>query len=139
MSKMPAGIGFASTNISDVTLARASRITPAVTAAQAALNDAMASRDRECKGGVGKFCREREVEVLQDAQELARRAPSERQRARHRRYECSLVGVPADAASMIRSLGGYSDELADIRARVMCRHRMACRARMVARMGRVYE
>jgi hypothetical protein len=53
-----AGIGFASTNISDVTLARASRVTPAVTTAQAALNDAMAARDRECKGGVGKFCRE---------------------------------------------------------------------------------
>ena len=58
-----AGVGFASTNIADVTLARASRTTPAVTAAQAALNDAMAARDRECKGGVGKFCREREAAV----------------------------------------------------------------------------
>jgi hypothetical protein len=58
-----AGIGFASVNISDVTLARASRVTPAVTAAQEALSDAMATRDRECKGGVGKFCREREATV----------------------------------------------------------------------------
>jgi hypothetical protein len=57
-----AGVGFASTNIADVTLARASRITPAVTAAQAALSDAMSARDRECKI-VGKFCRERETAV----------------------------------------------------------------------------
>lgn len=56
-----AGLGFASTNVIDVTLARASRLTPAVTAAHAALDDAMAARDRECKGGVGKFCREREA------------------------------------------------------------------------------
>jgi hypothetical protein len=58
-----AGIGFASVNIADVTMARASRATPAVTTAQAALNDAMTARDRECKGGVGKFCRERETAV----------------------------------------------------------------------------
>jgi hypothetical protein len=48
-----AGIGFASVNIADVTLARASRAAPAVTTAQAGLNDAMTARDRECKGGVG--------------------------------------------------------------------------------------
>jgi hypothetical protein len=48
-----AGIGFASINVTDVTLSRASRVTPAVTAAKTALDDAMASRDRECKGGVG--------------------------------------------------------------------------------------
>src|SRR5882672_460759 len=58
-----AGIGFASVNITDVTMARASRVTPAVTEARLALGDAMAARDRECKGGVGKFCREREVTV----------------------------------------------------------------------------
>jgi hypothetical protein len=58
-----AGVGFASVNIADVTLARASRMTPAVTAAQAALSDAMSARDRECKGGVRKFCRERETTV----------------------------------------------------------------------------
>jgi hypothetical protein len=63
-----AGIGFASMNISDVTLARASRPTPAVTASQAALADAMAARDRECKGGVGKFCREREAAVAERRQ-----------------------------------------------------------------------
>ena len=65
-----AGIGFASTNISDVTLARASRVTPAVQAAQSLLSDAMAARDRECKGGVGKFCREREAAVAERRQAL---------------------------------------------------------------------
>ncbi|ABQ32774.1 hypothetical protein [Bradyrhizobium sp. BTAi1] len=65
-----AGIGFASTNISDVTLARASRVTPAVQAAQTALADAMTARDRECKGGVGKFCREREAAVAERRQAL---------------------------------------------------------------------
>lgn len=58
-----AGIGFASVNIADVTLTRASRITPAVGTAQAALTDAMSARDRECKSGVGKVCREREEAV----------------------------------------------------------------------------
>jgi hypothetical protein len=61
-------IGFASVNIADVTMARASRATPAVATAQAALNDAMAARDRECKGGVGKFCRERETAVTERRQ-----------------------------------------------------------------------
>jgi hypothetical protein len=65
-----AGIGFASTNISDVTLARASRVTPTVTTAQGALADATAARDRECKGGVGKFCREREAAVAERRQIL---------------------------------------------------------------------
>ena len=65
-----AGIGFASTNISDMKTDRASRVTPAVTNAQAALNDAMAARDRECKGGVGKFCRERETAVVERRQIL---------------------------------------------------------------------
>jgi hypothetical protein len=65
-----AGLGFASTNVSDVTLARASRVTPAVTAAQAALSDAMAARNRECRGGVGKFCREREAAVVERRQVL---------------------------------------------------------------------
>src|SRR5690348_9245971 len=45
-----AGVGFASTNIADTTLARASRPSPAVATAQAALSDAMSARDRECKG-----------------------------------------------------------------------------------------
>jgi len=64
------GIGFASTNIADMTLARASRVTPAVATAQSALADAMAARDRECKGGVGKFCREREAAVVERRQIL---------------------------------------------------------------------
>jgi hypothetical protein len=58
-----AGIGFASVNITDVTAARAARVTPAVTAARSALSDAMSARDRECVNGVGKFCREREAAV----------------------------------------------------------------------------
>jgi hypothetical protein len=65
-----AGIGFASVNITDVTLARAAHVTPAVQTAQAALADAMAARDRECKGGVGKFCREREAAVNDRRQAL---------------------------------------------------------------------
>jgi len=65
-----AGVGFASTNIADATLSRASRVTPAVAAAQAALSDAMSARDRECKGGVGKFCREREAAVAERRQLL---------------------------------------------------------------------
>jgi len=59
------GVGFASTNISDVTLARASRVTPAVTMAQDGLRDAVTSRNRECSGGVGRFCREREQTVAE--------------------------------------------------------------------------
>jgi hypothetical protein len=65
-----AGIGFASVNIADVTLARASRVTPAVTAAETLLSDAMTARDRECHGGVGKFCREREAAVAERRQAL---------------------------------------------------------------------
>jgi hypothetical protein len=57
-------------NVADVTTSRASRITPAVTVAQTALSDATASRDRECKGGVGKFCREREATVAERQQAL---------------------------------------------------------------------
>jgi hypothetical protein len=76
-----AGIGFASTNISDVTLARASRVTQAVATAQAALTDAMAARDRECKGGVGKFCREREAAVAERRQILDSAMVSVGQRA----------------------------------------------------------
>lgn len=63
-------IGFASTSISDVTTLRSSRITPAVTLAETSLRDATTSRDRECKGGVGKFCREREAAVASARQNL---------------------------------------------------------------------
>ena len=65
-----AGIGFASTNISEVAFARASRLTRAIEAAQTQLTDAMVARDRECKGGVGKFCREREAAVAQRRQAM---------------------------------------------------------------------
>ena len=67
---LSAGIGFASINISDTVTARASRTAPAVTAAQTALGDAMASRDRECRGGVGRYCREREQAVVDRRQAL---------------------------------------------------------------------
>jgi hypothetical protein len=71
-----AGIGFASTNITDVTMERASRVTPAVMTAQTVLADAMAARDRECRGGVGKFCRAREAAVneRQTALDIAMRS-----------------------------------------------------------------
>jgi hypothetical protein len=65
-----AGIGFASVNITDATAVRAARTTPAVTAAQSALSDAMSARDRECGHGVGKFCREREATVAERRQIL---------------------------------------------------------------------
>jgi hypothetical protein len=67
---LSAGIGFASINISDTVTARASRTTPAVTAAQTTLDDAIASRDRECRGGVGRYCREREQAVVDRRQAL---------------------------------------------------------------------
>jgi hypothetical protein len=57
-------VGFASVSISDVTMARASRVTPAVVSAQGALADAMGARDRECRSGAGRFCRERESAVV---------------------------------------------------------------------------
>jgi hypothetical protein len=65
-----AGIGFTSVNIADVTLARAARVTPTVQTAQASLSDAKVARDRECKGGVGKFSREREAAVNDRRQAL---------------------------------------------------------------------
>lgn len=58
-------IGFTGTNIADVTLARADRVTPAVTLALTSLEDARGARDRECKSGIGKFCREREAAVIE--------------------------------------------------------------------------
>jgi hypothetical protein len=58
-----AGIGFASTNITDVKLARASRVTPTIETARAELTDAMTARDRECSHGVGPICRQREETV----------------------------------------------------------------------------
>jgi len=67
---LTASIGFTSVNISEVGLARASRTTPVVQSAQAALTDAMTARDRECKGGIGKFCREREAAVAERRQAL---------------------------------------------------------------------
>ena len=81
MFAVTAGIGFASVNIADVTSARASRPTPAVTVAQTALADAMAARDRECKGGVGKFCREREAAVAERQQAVVAAMHSVQQNA----------------------------------------------------------
>ena len=65
-----AGIGFASVNITDVTLSRASRVTPAVETAKVTLVDAMTARDRECAGGVGKNCRQREETVSERRRNL---------------------------------------------------------------------
>jgi hypothetical protein len=65
-----AGIGFAAVNIVDVTAVRAARVTPALAVAQASLDDAMKSRDRECQGGVGRFCRDREAAVADRRQSL---------------------------------------------------------------------
>ena len=48
--------------------------------------------------------------------------------------ECSLVGVPADALAMIRSLDGHSDDataVEDARVRIMCRERMYLRQKML--------
>jgi hypothetical protein len=65
-----AGIGFASINIADVTASRAAIVTPAVTMARDALSDAVQARDRECRGGVGRFCRQREEQVTSRENEL---------------------------------------------------------------------
>lgn len=58
-----AGVGFASVNVADVTTSRASRVTPQIETAKALLADAVTSRDRECKDGIGKNCRAREEAV----------------------------------------------------------------------------
>jgi hypothetical protein len=67
---LSASLGFASVNIADVTMVRASRETPAVTAARLALGDAVSARDRECKTGTGRYCREREASVVDRRQAL---------------------------------------------------------------------
>ncbi len=48
----------------------ASRVSSLAGAGEAALADAMTARDRECKGAVGKFCREREAVVNERRQAL---------------------------------------------------------------------
>jgi phage head maturation protease len=50
-------------------------------------------------------------------------------------YEGSLVGVPADILSAVRKVGGDpdADSVADVRARMESRERMATRSRMHAR------
>jgi hypothetical protein len=58
-------VGFASLNVADVTAHRAAIVTPAVTAAKVALLDATSARDRECRTGTGKFCRQREATVTE--------------------------------------------------------------------------
>jgi hypothetical protein len=55
-------LGFASTSITDTTMTRSQRVTPAITAARDALADAVTARNRECKV-VGRFCRLREETV----------------------------------------------------------------------------
>jgi hypothetical protein len=63
-------IGFASQNVTDVTTARASRVTPGVVTAKDALTDAVTARDRECAHGVGPVCRQREQGVVDRRQAL---------------------------------------------------------------------
>jgi phage head maturation protease len=54
--------------------------------------------------------------------------------------EVSAVGVPADADSAVRCFGTTTtNDLADIRARMNARNRMATRARMVTLMGQSDE
>jgi hypothetical protein len=59
-----------SINIADTTMARAGRTAPAVEIAQRGLNDAKATRDRECTK-VGPICRQREDAVRDRQTELA--------------------------------------------------------------------
>jgi hypothetical protein len=61
-------------------------------------------------------------------------------------HECSLVSVPADPLSGIRSMGSGVDRTLlifggaaghhDVRTRMLARERMMIRARMVERAGR---
>ncbi|MCP3395294.1 hypothetical protein NLM27_41925 [Bradyrhizobium sp. CCGB12] len=97
-----AGLGFASTNVSDVTLARASRVTPAVTAAQMALSDATAARDRECKGGVGKFCREREAAAVERRQVLDGAVAAAGQGADHPQTDAAIKLVAWSSFGALR-------------------------------------
>lgn len=106
-----AGIGFASLNIADVTQARASRVTPAVVTAQEALTDAMAARDRECKGGVGKFCRERETAVTERRQTLDAAMTSVSKTA-DPQTEATIRIVTWVSAGLVRPAG---DDLATLR------------------------
>jgi hypothetical protein len=71
-----ASVGFASLNIADTALARASRSTPAIVDAQLALADAKLARDRECIRVRRPMCQRREDEVVarQGALDAARRA-----------------------------------------------------------------
>jgi hypothetical protein len=57
-------VGFTALNVTAVTQARAAIVTPAVTAAQSALDDAKLARTRECASGTGKVCRTREDAVI---------------------------------------------------------------------------
>jgi hypothetical protein len=58
-----ASVGFTALNVTDTTMMRASRVTPAIVTARDGLADAVTARDRECKL-VGRYCREREAEVI---------------------------------------------------------------------------
>jgi hypothetical protein len=51
-------------------MARAA-VTLDVQTAREALSDTMAARDRECRGGVGRFCRERKATVAERRQVLS--------------------------------------------------------------------
>lgn len=86
-------------------------MTPTVTIAQDALRDAVAARNRECAGGVGRFCREREQAVT-DRQRALDAALSAVERAADPQTDAAAkivawlsVGVAnpgADAFAMLR-------------------------------------
>jgi hypothetical protein len=59
-----ASVGFASLNIADATIERASRSTPAIEDARLALADAKLARDRECIRIRRPMCQHREDEVI---------------------------------------------------------------------------
>jgi hypothetical protein len=59
-----ASVGFASLNITDVAIARASQTTPAIEDARRALEDAKLARDRECIRIRRPMCQHREDEVI---------------------------------------------------------------------------
>jgi len=59
-----ASVGFASLNVTDVAIARASQTTPTIQDARRALEDAKAARDRECIRIRRPMCQHREDEVV---------------------------------------------------------------------------
>jgi len=64
-----AASGFVLTNVSEAIEVRGERVTPTISIARGALNDARAARDRECSK-VGPICRQREDTVAERQRKL---------------------------------------------------------------------